>query len=629
MRASYVQRYSVALALATAALFAPSALAQPVIYVDADASGADDGSSWANAFEELDDALAAAGSSAQIWVAEGVYRPTDGADRTRSFGLKSGVALLGGFVGSETSAGQRNPDPATNNTVLSGDIGVQGTSNDNSYHVLTAEGVDETAVLDGFTITGGRADADRPHDRGGGLSNYDGTQAKADGEGYPTLRNLTFASNSATYGGGLYLNGAAGTVTFQDVSFVRNSGALQGGGMYVGADLEMERVAFVNNAASEFGGGAWFSGGESILRDVVFDSNVAIGPEGGGALGGGLHVRASTRLIVVDAVFVRNRGSNSSGGGAGVAVMQNAEVDIVNATFAGNSGYVLAALLTTQQSTVRVTNATFVGNRPVNPTTKTIAGATWDSKLTLTNVTVAGNDGGLGAYSTEPLVVNNLIYWGNSGADFSGYLFEATEVDHAIVEGGYSGGESILAEDPLFVRQPDPGADGVWGTDDDDDGDLRLRTGSPALDFGDDDLLPQDPADLDGDGVTGERLPFDFNGNARIQGGRVDLGAYEGAIVVVSAESGARAGEGLSLSASAPNPAHGLARITLNVETAESVEVGVYDLLGRQLVALHNGPLAAGERAFEIDGAAFPAGVYVVRASSAQGTATRHITVVR
>lgn len=67
-------------AFALLAGLAPAAAAQPVLHVDA--TGADDGSSWANAFEELDDALDAAGSSAQIWVAEGTYSPTDDPDRT-------------------------------------------------------------------------------------------------------------------------------------------------------------------------------------------------------------------------------------------------------------------------------------------------------------------------------------------------------------------------------------------------------------------------------------------------------------------------------------------------------------------------------------------------------------------
>jgi hypothetical protein len=39
---------------------------------------------------------------------------------------------------------------------------------DNSYHVVTAIGVDASTVLDGFTITARNADGDDTHDKGGG-----------------------------------------------------------------------------------------------------------------------------------------------------------------------------------------------------------------------------------------------------------------------------------------------------------------------------------------------------------------------------------------------------------------------------------------------------------------------------
>jgi len=47
------------------------------IYVKWDATGNNNGSSWEDAFTDLQDALAAADSSDQIWVAKGVYYPTN------------------------------------------------------------------------------------------------------------------------------------------------------------------------------------------------------------------------------------------------------------------------------------------------------------------------------------------------------------------------------------------------------------------------------------------------------------------------------------------------------------------------------------------------------------------------
>jgi hypothetical protein len=69
------------------------------IHVDADATGGDDGLSWADAFVDLQDALAIAIPGDEIWVAEGTYKPTTGTDLLATFQLSSGVALYGGFAG--------------------------------------------------------------------------------------------------------------------------------------------------------------------------------------------------------------------------------------------------------------------------------------------------------------------------------------------------------------------------------------------------------------------------------------------------------------------------------------------------------------------------------------------------
>src|SRR4029079_17629991 len=93
-----------------------------------------------------------------------------------------------------------------------------------------------------------------------------------------------------------------------------------------------------------------------------------------------------------------------------------------------------------------------------------------------------------------------------------------TTVHHSLVAGGWPG-DGNLDADPLFVRAPSPGADGRWATKaqpspDDDYGDLRLRPGSPAVDAGDTSAVPA--------GIT-----TDLAGAPRVQGGAVDVGAYE------------------------------------------------------------------------------------------------------
>jgi len=96
-------------------------------------------------------------------------------------------------------------------------------------------------------------------------------------------------------------------------------------------------------------------------------------------------------------------------------------------------------------------------------------------------------------------------------------------VNYSIVQGGWTGqGSNNLNFDPLFIDTD--GADNIVGTIDDN---LRLQPGSPAIDSGDSCTLPSDTLDLDGDGDTTERLPYDLDGFARMVGYAVDMGAYE------------------------------------------------------------------------------------------------------
>ena len=159
-----------------------------IIYVDDDAAAGGDGTSWANAYKYLQDALDAAASGDEIWVAEGVYKPdedtahpTGTGDRTATFHLKNGVGIYGGFGGGES--------------VLSGDLNGDDGPNfanysDNSRHVVTGSGTGGTAVLEGFTIMGGYAVG---RHGGGGMYNYTGS---------PTVANCTFTGNSAEESGG-------------------------------------------------------------------------------------------------------------------------------------------------------------------------------------------------------------------------------------------------------------------------------------------------------------------------------------------------------------------------------------------------------------------------------------------
>src|SRR5262249_8899599 len=128
------------LVLSAIALSSSSASAG-TLYVDASlGSGANNGSSWADPFRGADgvqNALTAAVSGDQVWVAQGTYLPSITGNRAIAFALKTGVAIYGGFAGGETNLSQR--DPVAHVTILSGDLNGDDASNllnDNSYHVV-------------------------------------------------------------------------------------------------------------------------------------------------------------------------------------------------------------------------------------------------------------------------------------------------------------------------------------------------------------------------------------------------------------------------------------------------------------------------------------------------------------
>ena len=204
-------------------------------YVDADAAGADDGSSWENAFTSLPYALDVALSGDEIRVAKGTYRPNDGVittgdERELTFQLKSGVRVKGGYAGFGEPAPHAR-DIVRYRSILSGDLNGDDEPNfvnydENSYTVVKGSGTDSTAVLDGFVITGGNNDLFLPTPpMGGGIINY---------EGSPAVLNCTFQDNKALsegygFGGGAYNYNS--NAKFINCKFIGNH-ANDGGGVW-------------------------------------------------------------------------------------------------------------------------------------------------------------------------------------------------------------------------------------------------------------------------------------------------------------------------------------------------------------------------------------------------------------
>lgn len=143
-----------------------SSMAQNIVYVDVDATGNNDGSSWANAYNSLFSALEDNDDTnspvvgLEIWMAEGVYTLKHGGLKYK---IKHAENIYGGFTGTETNKDQR--DIFAHPTILSGDISEDDTgqigpnnisNEDNSNGIIdiesTSGAVNQEIVLDGLII---------------------------------------------------------------------------------------------------------------------------------------------------------------------------------------------------------------------------------------------------------------------------------------------------------------------------------------------------------------------------------------------------------------------------------------------------------------------------------------------
>ncbi|NEU70272.1 hypothetical protein GK091_25570 [Spirosoma agri] len=238
------------------------------LYVSASQTAtAGDGRSWATAFADLQSALSSSSTcGTEIWVARGLYKPTAGRDTTKSFTMQQGVAIYGGFVGTETSLDQRPtiaPVAGTpSSSTLSGDIGRVGDKTDNSFHVIynpASLSLTSTAILDGFVITGGNARRNGSSDNSGGGIYNNGSGSVCS----PQIRHCTFVTNSAVGIGGAMVNdGRAGgnsSPSLTNCAFVADTSAYDGGAIYNTGQNGVSsptliNCGFVANAAANSGG---------------------------------------------------------------------------------------------------------------------------------------------------------------------------------------------------------------------------------------------------------------------------------------------------------------------------------------------------------------------------------------
>jgi hypothetical protein len=255
-------------------------------------SGANDGTSWADAFQGsngLQAALAAAVPGDQVWVAQGSYEPTPGTDRQVSFVLRNGIEIYGGFDGTETSLGQR--DFAAHVTTLTGDLNGDDGANqfgENSCHVLYASATEASAILDGCTVRGGNGNVQVAfHTTGGGIL--------CEGGGSPTVRNCILIQNRASGGGGAgFIHDSS--PTFVDCRFESNSGGIYGGAINAssGGTPCFLRCVFSGNSAARGSALELESNCNATLTNCVCWNNTALST---GTAGGAIFVTMANPVI--------------------------------------------------------------------------------------------------------------------------------------------------------------------------------------------------------------------------------------------------------------------------------------------------------------------------------------------
>ncbi len=417
-----------------------------VLYVDPDATGNNDGSSWENAYNSIEVAFEAAALCEEdvheIWVRSGLYTIN------QTLQLISDVNVFGGFPPESVNASPAFEDRNPNNflTILDG--------NGTICHIVSGTNLEAETILEGFVLQGGNAESSGTCNGYGG-----GIFVSSTGVGSTSqliLRNLVIQFNEAENGGGgvASFGNSNNTLTLENVTISNNSAPI-GAGLY--------NEASAPNSSSLV----------TYIKGLVF-GNTATGQGGGGFANISDADGALAELNLIN-LLVYNNSTTSGNGGAALQEVNggNAETTLLNSTVADN--------------------------------------------------TTSGQGGAFANYfnsgSSSNLIVSNTIIWDNTGTtgasllvqsgaasvtDFNFSLLQvAACIDAGIINSGGTvncNAGVIFNQDPLFLNAAA--------------GNYRVDMGSPAVNSGNNDLVPT-------------FLTTDLDGVSRIRDGNVDMGAFE------------------------------------------------------------------------------------------------------
>ncbi|MFC1739804.1 hypothetical protein ACFL1G_12270 [Planctomycetota bacterium] len=360
------------------------------------------------------------------------------------------------------------------------------------------------------------------------------------------FKDCKFISNFSSERGGAISN-VGGKLTLINCEFANNKSSRFGGAIYKGSGT-IENCTFLENKASIFDGGAIY-GGSWKIANCTFNKNTAQDK------GGAIYKGSGT---ISDCNFIKNKAKL---GGA----IQNSSAQFVNCTFTGNSAEMGAGIRNYEKldKSPSFVNCVFINNKASDN-----GGGIYNDRShpTLINCLFVGNKckgigGGMRNYKSKPAIINcifsdnrakngggiynqgnsnitliNSILWTNIDENGMGqsaqiHNYQSTPlVNYCCIQGwtGGMGGVGNFGTDPCFVEP------GYWESNVNwIEGDYHLLPSSPCIDNGDNNSIPMDFIDLDGDLNKNELIPFDLDRKNRMVDGDydctkvVDIGAFE------------------------------------------------------------------------------------------------------
>ncbi len=540
------------------------------LYVDASKGPGGDGASWNTAYRYLLDAINVAKNAeggspnddvSEIWVAQGVYKPnlSDSGSCTsnciqRTFLLPARLNIYGGFLGTEIDLSERNSDPITNNTVLSGDVNgddgdLPGGLSNRADNAATLLVMSSYVTIDGFSVeraseiailSNGRTDIT--------LSNLLIRQntgssavqmASLSGNGH-LIRNTTFTLNQSDSKGGALRALIASKITIEDCTFRQNFALTSGGAIWAenfgnsGADphLTIKNSRFIENETQ---------GNPMDISNTCPSSN-------GVSRGAAIYLASGAVADIISCSFIRNRSqrpginsiNNGTGftsgdynptnptliaatnlmGGAGVCALGGSVLAVTNTEFFGNTAVAGAGIYGDSTSRLVSTNNSFVMN-------------TNDDARECGGNGVSERFQGAGVLWFGPASITNTLFWRNNrpndpvGTEPIIAQITLLDSDLTVVRNSFIQGLTSIFNGNLGSRDTaDPFYDPLLESA--ISGNLQLTVDSPCIDRGDK-IVDIDP-------ITPGLQPLpgtDHRGNARVVDGNgdsiaeVDMGAHE------------------------------------------------------------------------------------------------------